>query len=274
VKRAKAAGDRRLATEIGKLRRPTVGAWVVNRLAQQQPELVDELLTLAEALRSAQRELRGEELRELSMRRRAVVSGLSREAIRLACRDHRRDNLPVAEIEATLAAALADPDVAEQVRTGRLTRTVTYAGFGETPRPKLRLIQGGEPQPPAVEPAESVESVESAGSVDSGRRAAGQAAKAEAERAAEKAEAERAAEAERRAAEKAAAAERRAAERAAAAERRRTRAAAHRELLAARTALAEAEAARVLAERAVTAARRRVEKADAILDSLETDQET
>jgi hypothetical protein len=239
AKRAKAAGDRRLAAEIAKLRRPTVGAWVVNRLAQQRPELIAELTELGEALRSAQRDLRGAELRELSIRRRAVVAGVAREAVRLAG----RGNLPAAEIEATLSAALADPAVAEQVRAGRLTTTVAYAGFGETPRPKLRLIHGGEAQQPATDAAE-----------------------------AERQAVEKAAEAERRAAEKSAAAERRAAERAAAAQRRRDRADAHRELLAARTDLAEAEAARVLAERAVTAARRRIESAGAVLDGLETEQ--
>nr|WP_240939820.1 hypothetical protein [Planosporangium flavigriseum] len=242
AKRAKAAGDRRLAAEIAKLRRPTVGAWAVNRLARQRPELMAELIELGEALRSAQRDLRGEELRELSIRRRAAVAGLVREAIQLAG----RGNLPAAEIEATLAAALADPVVAEQVRAGRLARTVAYAGFGETPRPKLRLIQGGEEQ--------------QAGTKEAAAKEAGT------EEAAAKAAAEKAA------AEKAAAAERRAAERAAAAARRGARAAAHRELLAARTELAEAEAARALAERRVTAARRRIEKAEAVLDGLETDQ--
>jgi hypothetical protein len=257
AKRAKAAGDRRLAAEIAKLRRPTVGAWLVNLLARQRPELVGELLELGVALRSAQRDLRGEDLRELSVRRRAVVAELSREAVRLARRDHRRDNLPVAEVEATLAAALADPAVAEQVRTGRLTKTVVYAGFGETPRPRLRLVHGGaarseEPEPTETDTAEPTET-------DA------------AERTAQRRAAEKVADEERRA-ELKAAAERRAAEAAAAAASRRARAAAHRELLAARTELAEAEAARVLAERAVTAARRRVEKAGAVLDSLETGQ--
>jgi hypothetical protein len=265
AKRAKAAGDRRLAAEIAKLRRPTVGAWLVNLLARQRPELVGELLELGVALRSAQRDLRGEDLRELSVRRRAVVAELSREAVRLARRDHRRDNLPVAEVEATLAAALADPAVAEQVRTGRLSKTVVYAGFGETPRPRLRLVHGGaarseEPEPTETDAAERTET-------DAAERTETDAA----ERTAQRRAAEKVADEERRAVLKAAA-ERRAAAAAAAAASRRARAAAHRELLAARTELAEAEAARVLAERAVTAARRRVEKAGAVLDSLETGQ--
>jgi hypothetical protein len=242
AKRAGAAGERRLAAEIGKLRRPTVGAWAVNLLVRERPELVEELLELGEALRAAQRDLRGGDLRELSVQRRAVVAGLSREVAKLARRDHRRDNLPAAEIESTFGAALADPTVAELVRAGRLTRTVTYAGFGETPRPRLRLVQGGavgEGEPEEAGVATAVE-----------RRA------------------EEAAATERRAEEATAA--RRAEQ--AAAERRRARVAANRELLAARTELAEAEAARVLAERAVTAARRRVEKVRATVDRLEAEE--
>ncbi|NJC81181.1 hypothetical protein HC030_01190 [Planosporangium mesophilum] len=271
AKRARRAGDRRLAAEIGKLRRPTVGGWAVNLLVRERPDLVEELLELGEALRAAQRELRGDDLRELSVQRRAVLAGLTREVIKLARRDHRRDNLPAAEIEATFGAALADPAVADLVRAGRLTRTVTYAGFGETPRPRLRLVQGGgaagEGEPDEAGVANAVES-RAEGAAVAERRAERKAAERRAEEAAER-RAEEAAAARRRAEE--AAAQRRA-EQAAAAERRRARVAANRELLAARTELAEAEAARVLAERSVTAARRRVEKARATVDRLEAEE--
>jgi hypothetical protein len=241
VARARAGGDRAGAAAIAKLRKPTVGAWLVNLLAHERPDLVGDLLALGDSLRAAQRHLRGDELRELSQRRRETVSALAREAGVLG-RRHARGNLPLAEVEATLTAALAEPEVAELVRAGRLTRTVTYAGFGEAPRPQLRLVQGGrtETDNPAARRAE---------------------------------EEHRAAEAQRRAAERAAEEERiaaaRAAERQEQERRRRERAAAHRELLAARTELAEAEAARTLAERAVTAARRRVEKADAGINALD-----
>jgi hypothetical protein len=284
VKQAKAAGDRRLAAEIAKLRRPTVAAWVVNRLAQERPEMIEELLDLGEALRSAQRNLRGDELRELSLQRRALVSALAREAVVLARREHRRDNLPVAEVEATLTAALADPEVAEMVRTGQLTRTVEYTGFGETPRPRLRLLQGGSADPEIDVGRSNAVTVAPSGRdrpTSTKERDAGAGARAQREaaerEASERVEAERL-KAEREAAEREAAeraekerreAERREAERAAAAELRRARATAHRELLAARTELADAEAARALAERAVLAARRRVEKATAVLTALQ-----
>lgn len=145
VKLAKASGDRTGAAEIGKLRKPTVGAWLVNLLAHRRPDLVAELLALGDELRAAQRDLRGAELRELSQRRRETVSALAREARALAVAAGRgvRDPLPLAEVESTLIAALAEPTVAAEVRAGRLAKTVEYAGFGETPRPQLRLVQGG-----------------------------------------------------------------------------------------------------------------------------------
>ena len=54
------------------------------------------------------------------------------------------NRLPLAEVEATLNAALSDAEVAEQVRAGRLLRAASYAGFGEVPRPQLRLVTGDD----------------------------------------------------------------------------------------------------------------------------------
>jgi hypothetical protein len=168
VDAAKRAGRRDLAVRIGKLRKPTIAAWLVNLLSHQRPDLIGELLALGDELRDAQRELRGEALRELSLRRRATISALGREARELAVAAGRpvRDKLPLAEVEQTLTAALADAYVAGEVRAGTLTRPLDYAGFGELPRPRLRLVKGGqdddveEPAPtpvltavPPIEPA-------------------------------------------------------------------------------------------------------------------------
>ena len=279
VKRAKQAGDKRLATAVGKLRKPTVGAWAVNLLAHERPDLVDDLLELGEELRSAQRNLRGDDLRDLSLRRRKLISELARTAVSLA----RRRNLPVPEIEATFTAALADEEVAAAVRVGVLAKTVEYAGFGETPRPQLRLLQGGAAADVAAidvglsSPARTKKvGPDSPASISDAQRKRAERERAEKEAAErQRAEREAAERAKREAEEQEAAelAERRAAERDEArrqsAELKRARAAAHRELLAARTELSEAEAARVAAERAVTAAKRRVEKATATVNALD-----
>lgn len=147
VAQAREAGDPRTAREIGRLRRPTVAAWLVNLLAIRRPELVADLAQLADSLRAAQRDLRGGKLRELSAQRRAVVGALVAEVRKLAAAEPAAPpagKLPLGEVEATLNAALSDTEVAEQVRAGRLLRASHYAGFGEVPRPQLRLVTGGE----------------------------------------------------------------------------------------------------------------------------------
>lgn len=142
----RAAGDQAGAREIAKLRKPTVAAWLVNLLALRRPELVTEFVELSVALRAAQRDLRGARLRELSAQRRDAVVALVAETRALAIEASGgtpSGKLPLAEVEATLTAALADAEVAERVRSGRLIRAASYAGFGEVPRPQLRLLTGG-----------------------------------------------------------------------------------------------------------------------------------
>ena len=161
---ARRAGDPSTARQLARLRRPTVAAWLVNLLAISRPELVADLVELADALRTAQRELRGPRLRELSAQRRAVVGALVAEVRKLAAAEPEAPpagRLPLAEVEATLNAAFSDAEVAEQVRAGRLLRAASYAGFGEVPRPQLRLVtgddeepeRGGAPGPPTRRPA-------------------------------------------------------------------------------------------------------------------------
>ncbi|MBQ1032590.1 hypothetical protein KBX26_21580 [Micromonospora sp. C97] len=156
VAQARQAGDPATARELARLRRPTVAAWLVNLLAIRRPELVADLVQLADALRSAQRELRGPKLRELSAQRRAVVGSLVAEVRKLAAAEPDAppaNRLPLAEVEATLNAAFSDVEVAEQVRAGRLLRAASYAGFGEVPRPQLRLVTGDGEEPDEERPA-------------------------------------------------------------------------------------------------------------------------
>ena len=127
----RAAGDAGLAAEIRKLRRPTVSAWLVNLLVREAPTQVGELLELGASLREAQQALAGDRLRDLSAQRGPLVTALVQEAKRLAA----QAGQPVSaqaerEVQDTLEAALADPDLAEAVRSGRLTRALSYAGLG------------------------------------------------------------------------------------------------------------------------------------------------
>ncbi|MEV0902214.1 hypothetical protein [Actinoplanes sp. NPDC049802] len=146
IAEARQAGDRDAAKRLAALKKPTVAAWVVNLVALRRPELIEELVDLSTALRAAQRDLRGDELRELSAQRRQFVSSLVVAARKLAvAAGAGLAKLPLGEVEATFTAALAEPEIAEQVRTGRLIRAVSHSGFGEVPRPRLRLITDDSP---------------------------------------------------------------------------------------------------------------------------------
>src|SRR5690606_33698751 len=64
---ARSDGDRPLPTQLAALKRPTVGAWLVNVVALRQPAALDQLFAAADAIRGANG---AAELRELSQRRR------------------------------------------------------------------------------------------------------------------------------------------------------------------------------------------------------------
>ena len=134
VAEARQAGDRDLARAIGRLRRPTRAAWLANLLARERPDQLDGLLALAGDLASAQRTLDGSALRALSAQRNRLVTAMAREGGRLAAQagDSATESV-VRDLAGILEAALADPAVADEVRSGRLTRTVSYSGFGPGP---------------------------------------------------------------------------------------------------------------------------------------------
>lgn len=126
---AKRAPDRAQRAAIMALRRPTASAWVLNCLARRQAGLLSQLLDLGPALAEAQRAGQGEALRTLGRQRRELVAVVTAAAVDLA--DRPVSAQVCAEIEQTLEAALADPAAAEAVRSGRLVRPLSYAGFGD-----------------------------------------------------------------------------------------------------------------------------------------------
>jgi hypothetical protein len=133
VAEAKQARDRELATQIGKLRRPTRSAWLINLLARAEADDITALLELGVALQEAQQRMAGDELRQLSVQRRKTVDALARRAVELG-REQGYDapDGGLQEISQTLQTALGDPEIADLVCAGRLTQAVTYGGFGST----------------------------------------------------------------------------------------------------------------------------------------------
>jgi hypothetical protein len=129
VARARAAGETSAAKQIAGLRKPTKSAWVVNQLVRSAPSVPDELAGLGRELRAAQGSLDGAAIRELSRRRRQLIEGLVRQAFTAAG----LDSPPAAlrdDVTATLSAALADPEVAEQLAAGAMARVAHRDGLG------------------------------------------------------------------------------------------------------------------------------------------------
>ncbi|GAA2341285.1 hypothetical protein GCM10009854_17210 [Saccharopolyspora halophila] len=129
--RAAREADDDLARRIKKLRKPTLAAWAVNRLVASEPARFDELLDLGERLRAAQRELRGDELRDLAAERARLLRAVTDRAVELAAEGgHVLGEAARNQIEQTFTAALSDPDAAAAVRAATLAAPLEYSGFG------------------------------------------------------------------------------------------------------------------------------------------------
>lgn len=128
AKQARTEGDKEAATALAALRRPTASAHAVNALVRAEPDLVEQLLGLGGQLAQAQAEGQGAALRALGEQRRALVEAVADRAGAVAGRP--LTAAVRAEVVATLEAALADPASGEAVRSGRLVRALSYAGFG------------------------------------------------------------------------------------------------------------------------------------------------
>jgi hypothetical protein len=148
---ARGAGDQPAAKQIAALRKPTQSAWIVNQLARSVPSAATQLADLGADLRKAQRTLDGTAIRELSVRRRELIDDLTRQAFAAvgqpvppaALRD---------EVTTTLAAVVADPEVAGQFEAGAMARAARSDGFGAT-GPLLTVVGPSDPAPARPAPS-------------------------------------------------------------------------------------------------------------------------
>jgi len=113
--RARAADQASVAKQIAGLRKPTRSAWVVNQLVRAEPDAASRLAALGDDLRAAESSMDGARIRELSLARRKLIDALVRQAFTVSGQPAPTAGLRE-EVTATLTAALADPQVAEQVR--------------------------------------------------------------------------------------------------------------------------------------------------------------
>lgn len=170
---ARRAGDRLVAEQIKRLRRPTTAAWLVNLLARTGAERLGQLIDFGDAMRAAQAGLAAEDVRRLSHQRHQVVVALAGEVKQLAADAGVTVSEQVAgEVQATLEAALADPQAAEAVRRGRLATSLSYTGLGPVDLsgavavPAQDVADGDQEQGPDEEPSQ-----DKAADEEKGRRA-------------------------------------------------------------------------------------------------------
>ena len=151
--RARKDGDAKGAQAITALRRPTKAAWLINRLARADPDVVAGLADLGRQLRAAQQSLDGTRLRELTQQRRKLIVAATRQTLDVGGQPEPPQSLRD-EVTSTLEAALADPDVAEQFSAGTLVRAAQWSGFGDsaptlTAVPERPTGRQGAPSTPA-----------------------------------------------------------------------------------------------------------------------------
>jgi hypothetical protein len=128
VAAAKQRGDVDAAKVIGAARRPTAAAWVVNALVRNDATARPRLGELTDALRAAHSAMDGSRIRELTAVQRKLIDGLVRAG--LAATGHEDPTAALRnDVTDTLAAAVADPDVA--ARLGRLEKAERWSGFGD-----------------------------------------------------------------------------------------------------------------------------------------------
>ncbi|NYE38935.1 putative nucleic acid-binding Zn-ribbon protein [Nocardioides cavernae] len=124
--------DKQLAAGIKGLRKASVAAWVVNLLVRRDPDQVDQVLAVGEALRDAQENLDATQLREFTKQRRQLTASVTTTARRMAREEGVRTTQSVADqVEATLTAAMLEPDAARAVRSGLLVTALAATGLGD-----------------------------------------------------------------------------------------------------------------------------------------------
>jgi hypothetical protein len=133
-RRLRGGGDREAATAVAKLPKPSLGAWVVDRLAEAAPDLVRDLLAAAADARDAQRPGAAEALREASARVRDLLDDAGRRARDiLEEAGHPATDVTVRRAQTTAqAAAAGTPAEREALLRGTLDRDLDPPGFGPT----------------------------------------------------------------------------------------------------------------------------------------------
>src|SRR5262249_55417209 len=148
-------GHEEAAAEIKARRVPTLPVWAVNRLAIEEPELIESLVAAADRVKAAQLGEKGrpDSLATATAAHRAAVDRLLGRASEMlreagAASTHQLQD----RIQTTLAAAASDPSARASLRKGQLDRELAARGFdvfeGATVRPVEKSSRRSAPAPP------------------------------------------------------------------------------------------------------------------------------
>lgn len=173
------AEDAKLSARVKALRKPSTAAWVVNLLVRFESDQIDQVLSVGAALRQAQANMSGDELRALTRQRRQLTAAVTAQARAVAADHGQRVTQAVADqVEATLTAAMVDETCAKAVRSGLLVAALATTGVDvvelgnavavteaigfiaaprtpqEAARPELRVVPDPEAQQKVVAAAE------------------------------------------------------------------------------------------------------------------------
>lgn len=127
------SSDKELSAQVKSLRKPALAAWVVNVLVRTESEQVEQMLEVGAALREAQANLDGDELRALTRQRRQLTAAVTTQA-RARAKDLgvKVTGSVSDQVEATLTAAMVDGECARAVRSGLLVAALASTGIEAT----------------------------------------------------------------------------------------------------------------------------------------------
>ena len=96
--------DKELAARLKALKKPSLAAYVVNLLVRRDAAQVDQVLVVGEALRQAQQDLDGAELRNLTRQRRQLTAAVTQQARSLASQQKQEHNAAPSESQSSQSA--------------------------------------------------------------------------------------------------------------------------------------------------------------------------
>ena len=131
AKRLRGEGSREEAEQVKALRKPSVAAWLVNRVARERELDVQRLLNAGDALRNAQAEAAAGQTEAFADARRDEHEALERlaEAAREIAAREGAGAAAVAQATQTLRAASLTDEGRELLKRGRLTEELEPPGF-------------------------------------------------------------------------------------------------------------------------------------------------